>query len=315
MARTQPNKKKKDNTSVSHVVIDLDTLIYKACQTLSDVQEDSSKNWDEVKFIFRNLLAMQMSGLNKYLDARSAKLKEESPKFVRKDMQRLETLKMFIGPTNSKENFRFEAAVTSPYKGKRLQEKPPFFQQLREYAIEKEGAIEAKGIEADDAVGITARQWVNEGHNVVVVSHDKDLDQLTRVWRFYNVGDKDINKRPYYVDEDGYFWLERTGSGQLNLFTTGKFRLIDQMLYGDSSDSIPPLKKPFGTLERYKILQEFDWLISENLTSEGILEVAENIISDFPNTISKERLLEQYRLVKIHTYENELDLDLKDIKL
>lgn len=92
--------------------------------------------------------------------------------------------------TDSASNFRFNIAKTKPYKGNRIEEKPPFFQEVRQWLVEFHGARFSKGCEADDEISIEAwkrheqikRQGVvlwSEEHkklaNFVVVSGDKDL--------------------------------------------------------------------------------------------------------------------------------------------
>jgi len=72
-----------------------------------------------------------------------------------------------------KTNFRFETAVTHPYKGNRKNlEKPLHYEALREKLVAL-GATISENQEADDDVGIISTKYVGW-----IVHVDKDLDQL-----------------------------------------------------------------------------------------------------------------------------------------
>lgn len=98
------------------------------------------------------------------------------------------------------DNYRDLIAFTSPYKGERNPDKPPFFYELRTYLKEYHNAIVAEGIEADDAMSIEqARANTAVGVPIgtkahmdfattCIVSKDKDL-RLNSGWHV------DINKR------------------------------------------------------------------------------------------------------------------------
>ena len=89
--------------------------------------------------------------------------------------------------TDGANNFRLKIAVTTPYKGQRVEEKPPFFYEIREWLLKFHGAVMSDYCEADDEISIEAWRrhlafdselWT-PGHkkfsNFVVVSGDKDL--------------------------------------------------------------------------------------------------------------------------------------------
>jgi len=72
-----------------------------------------------------------------------------------------------------KTNFRYETAITHPYKGNRkLLERPAHYEALREKLISL-GATVSENQEADDDVGIISTKYVGW-----IVHVDKDLDQL-----------------------------------------------------------------------------------------------------------------------------------------
>lgn len=72
-------------------------------------------------------------------------------------------------------NFRHKVAVTAPYKGNRVGEKPQHLAGVRKHLIEKWGAVVSEGQEADDAIGIRSTELLNQ---CVMVSVDKDFLQL-----------------------------------------------------------------------------------------------------------------------------------------
>lgn len=112
-----------------------------------------------------------------------------------------------------KGNFRDEIAVTRPYKGNRKgTKKPTHYQALRDYLVWSWDAVIWEGFEADDAVAIEATEL---GENCVIVSLDKDLDQVVG-WH-YNF----VKRLHYYIDEE-----------------TAKFNFYKQFLTGDVVDNI-----------------------------------------------------------------------------
>src|SRR6195952_5685097 len=95
--------------------------------------------------------------------------------------------------------------------------------------------LSLKGFEADDVIGTLARQGVEAGMNVVVVSGDKDFQQLVRpgVW-LLNPG----RGGPASVEES---WVGvENGSERLGVSPD---RVIDYLaLVGDTSDNVPGVK-------------------------------------------------------------------------
>lgn len=99
--------------------------------------------------------------------------------------------------TDGKSNFRIEIAVSKPYKGQRTEDKPPYFEEIREWLLEFHGAKMSECNEADDEISIEVWErilkllargvelWGWEHKEVcdyVVVSGDKDLGILPG-WR------------------------------------------------------------------------------------------------------------------------------------
>ena len=95
--------------------------------------------------------------------------------------------------------------------------------------------LTAEGFEADDVIGTMARKGVEAGYNVVIVSGDKDFQQLVRpgVW-LLNPG----RGGPASVEES---WVGmENASARLGVPPE---RVIDYLaLVGDSSDNVPGVK-------------------------------------------------------------------------
>lgn len=72
-------------------------------------------------------------------------------------------------------NFRYDVAVTQPYKGNRdVSHKPKYYEEIKTYLLDKWGAVPVREIETDDAIGI--EQWQRTDKYSVIVSTDKDMD-------------------------------------------------------------------------------------------------------------------------------------------
>lgn len=136
----------------------------------------------------------------------------------------------YKGFLTGKGNFRDELAVTAPYKGQRISEKPVHFQALRCHLVTSWGFTVVKGIEADDAVGIAA--YAVPEDETIMVHIDKDLNQF-RGWH-YNYR----KKQKYYVSE-----------------FEGLVAFYTQILTGDRIDNIIGLKG-IGPVKAKKILAD-----------------------------------------------------------
>lgn len=116
-------------------------------------------------------------------------------------------------------NFREHIATLKPYKGNRdPTHKPKYYREVKDYMIERLGAIVVHGKEADDAMA--TEQMNNPDDSTIIVTIDKDLNQVPG--HHYNPN-KDLL---YYVtpgEADMWFWK--------------------QMLIGDTADNIPGINK------------------------------------------------------------------------
>jgi len=140
--------------------------------------------------------------------------------------------------------------------------------------------LSVPGFEADDVIGTLAQKGVAAGYNVVIVSGDKDFQQLVRpgVW-LLNPG----RGGPASVEES---WVGvENGSDRLGVPPE---RVIDYLaMVGDSSDNVPGVK---GIGE--KTAQE---LISQYGSLEDILARAAEITKKRP----REALLEHADLARL----------------
>ena len=145
----------------------------------------------------------------------------------------------YVAFTTGPGNYRYQVAKTVPYKGNRKDMKrPKYLDELKEH-LHKLGAVETKGIEADDAVATLNH---SEPGKYIMIHVDKDLNQLSG-WHY------NPNKcLKYFVDDleaAHHFWT--------------------QMLTGDRVDNIPGLAG-IGPKKAEKILKD--------TTSVGTMEQA-----------------------------------------
>jgi hypothetical protein len=136
----------------------------------------------------------------------------------------------YKGFLTGKGNFRDSIAVTVPYKGQRIAEKPVHLQALRDHLVNSWGFEVVNGIEADDAVGIAA--YAVPEDESIMVHIDKDLNQF-RGWH-YNYR----KKEKYYVSE-----------------FEGLTAFYTQILTGDRIDNILGLKG-IGPVKAKRILEK-----------------------------------------------------------
>jgi DNA polymerase-1 len=134
--------------------------------------------------------------------------------------------------------------------------------------------LSLKGYEADDVIGTLARQSVSTGVNVVIVSGDKDFQQLVQpgVW-LLNPG----RGGPASVEEQ---WVSvENGAERLGVIPA---RVTDYLaLVGDSSDNVPGVKG-IGDKTARELVNEYGHL-------DAILGAAPTLAKKRP----REALLEQ----------------------
>jgi hypothetical protein len=120
---------------------------------------------------------------------------------------------------SGKKNFRDSLAVTKPYKGNRSDTpKPVHYEAIGDYLRAVRGAVETSGHEADDEIGIRAVEAKERQQEYIVVSNDKDLDQIA-------------GKHYDWIKKEFYTVSPKEAKTQFYL----------QVLQGDSTDNIPGL--------------------------------------------------------------------------
>jgi len=167
-----------------------------------------------------------------------------------------------------KNNFRYQIATTVPYKGNRVDKpKPKHLAFLRSHLVKEWGASISEGEEADDTIAIEATKL---GDNCVIVSLDKDLDQICG-WH-YNF----VKRLSYYITPE-----------------EALVKLYTQMLTGDAADNIKGLFR-IGPVKAAKIIGD--------TTNE--LELYNKVLEAYEG--NAERVLENAQLLFLRRYEGQI---------
>lgn len=169
---------------------------------------------------------------------------EDIPPFRYVEDLLLQKIAYILEATNSDEyvlyltegrTFRYDVAVTKPYKGTRKENKPWHYDNLTAYM---KGVLPTKvvtHIEADDALAIDALKDVD---NTIICSRDKDLRQIPCNFFSWELG-KQPAFGPLRIDEVGSIKLS---PDRKDIKGTGFAFFCAQMLIGDKADNIPGLE-------------------------------------------------------------------------
>lgn len=132
---------------------------------------------------------------------------------------------------NGTDNYRFKVATIKPYKGNRdTTHKPKYYREIKDWMLERLGAMECHGMETDDMLGIVQCSTPN----TVIVTTDKDLQMIPG----YNFNW--VKNELKFIDSeeaDMMFWY--------------------QMLTGDATDNIPGITG-IGDRRALKIITALD---------------------------------------------------------
>lgn len=199
-----------------------------------------------------------------------------------------------------KGNFREKIAVTKPYKGNRLQEKPFHYKNLRAYMQGKHNAIIVDGMEADDAICIEQMKYLSlpEGDNdcgqTIICTRDKDLRQCPGMHYGWELGNQP-SFGPKFIDEFGWIELvekvDSKGKIKKELKGGGLLFFCAQCLLGDKVDNIEGIPKygpvkAFETLGHIKVYTE---------AFKAVREAYRGFYGD--NELADEKLLEMGQLL------------------
>jgi DNA polymerase-1 len=165
-------------------------------------------------------------------------------------------------------NFRNEIAKSHVYKGNRKSaDKPIHLGYVRDYLIDKWGAIVSKGEEADDLIAIEATRC---GPTTIVASIDKDMLQIPCYHFNFGRGE----------------WYEVDEFGGLKFF-------YGQILTGDAADNIVGLHR-VGQKTAEKILKDCS---TEEEMWNAVVDAYEGAV---------DRVIENARLLWLRRQEGEL---------
>jgi len=142
-------------------------------------------------------------------------------------------VQLWLSPSNQS-NFRYKVAEAMGPKGVGYKAgrgpKPHYLSLVKRLLIEKHGAKELEGFEADDALGMFADS------NTILSHVDKDID-MVEGWHYNHV------KREVYFVEEGLGKLEFCDIKN-KVIGRGLIFFYLQMLTGDATDNIPGCKNP-----------------------------------------------------------------------
>jgi hypothetical protein len=172
------------------------------------------------------------------------------------DQDSNEQFQLFL---TGKGNFRYDIAVTAPYKGNREGvEKPRYLADVRKHMVDNWGAVVSSGEEADDLIGIAACSF---DYDCTVISVDKDMMQLPCS----------------HFNPVKHTWTTVSEFDGMKFF-------YSQILTGDSADNIIGLFR-VGPVKASKIL---DGITSE---CDAYLRVLEEYDNDVDRVTENGRLL------------------------
>lgn len=190
-----------------------------------------------------------------------------------------------------KTNFRYDIAVTTPYKA-RPSNKPFHYYNLKAYVQNVYDCVLSVGMEADDALAITATASPS---NTIICSRDKDLRAIPG-WSYGWENHLQPQFGPEIIDPVG--WV-RLSDDRKSLIGIGGMFFYGQCLLGDSIDSIPGLGGRCGPVKAFDILHGAKTL------HEAFSRVLRAYTNLYGEEEGKKRLLEMGRLLHMTRYLDE----------
>lgn len=205
------------------------------------------------------------------------------------DTDRVTLRVLLTGPGN----FREGVATVAGYKANRTEDKPYWYQQIRNYLTEYWDAQVIEGREADDECSIECKK---DPEHTVIATIDKDLDQVPG-WH-YNYG---TSEKCWY----------RVDPVEAELF------FYKQVLMGDSTDNIPGCYK-IGRTRANRIIDELyaEYGMDHGKIWSAILATYDNSITQYGEACPyyhkacdegvEAVVIEMARLVKMQDYLGQL---------
>lgn len=179
-----------------------------------------------------------------------------------------------------KGNFRFDIAVTKPYKGNRKAEKPWHYDNLRAYVLALPEAVLVEGMEADDAMSIA------QTDDTVICTRDKDL-RMVEGWHY---GWQTGMQAGFQLQQvDGFGTLTLSDGKSKKIRGTGMMFFYSQLLTGDTVDNILGLKG-CGPVKAYDLLHECK-------TEEELFKVVQGAYEEKHGDEWRTHMLEMGRLL------------------
>ncbi|SEI82318.1 DNA polymerase I [Allopseudospirillum japonicum] len=205
------------------------------------------------------------------------------------------------------ENFRHK--LYKEYKANRTSADPDLILQIKPLhaCIRALGLplISQEGVEADDVIGVLAYQASQAGHQVLIISGDKDLCQLINE----KVHMRTMDQRDHYFDPEGV--KEKYG--------ISPEYIVDYLaIKGDTSDNVPGVKG-IGEKGALALIQHFGHLQDIYAHLDQVAEIPVRGAKSLAKKLQEdqESAYLSLELVRIyHEYENiNLDIDWQNLKM
>jgi len=177
-------------------------------------------------------------------------------------------------------NIRHQYAKTKVYKGNRkYEDKPIYYDELRQHMVDTWGAWVQPGYEADDLIFIARTEYSKVYSRVILATNDKDCLQYPGVYldykkmMFLNIKEEQASKS---------FWT--------------------QMITGDSTDNISAIEGA-GPKKAEKLLKDIDYKDYPQIVLKAYIE-------RYGEKEGVERFYESYKLLKLLNSCEEAGLEL-----
>ena len=150
-------------------------------------------------------------------------------------------------------NFRYVLPLPSKYKANRdILLKPLVRQECKDYLIGKHKARVIHNQEVDDAVIWMGYEELDKGHEVIIITNDKDANAYSNLHLYnYTLEKPEIIKIP----ELGSLWIDDKGKVR----GLGFLWYCQQLLVGDSTDNFKPVELAgikYGEKSAYESLKD-----------------------------------------------------------